>query len=398
MITNIKEFCGLFHDTTLIPITCYNSTDNSLYAFPKLLESSDIFKNTLPNFGLLTKNPDYFIADSFTYFGYIAPETNDYLIIIGPIISTPASNTTIRNFMKEWGISSVHREDISMFLKNLPQFSFNRFLQVLAYLHFCINDKNINISEHFELTKTKNEHTLSTIHTNQLFESKEQGRFHNTYQFEKELLEYVGNGEIEHLKKLLSTSAHLSEGVLADNSLRQEKNIFISTVALVTRAVIAGGMDMEQAYQLSDIYIQECENSQNLAYVVNLNQTMLIDFTERVAKCKVPQDMSPELFECIHFISCHTNEPIQVGDVAKHIGRSRSYLTAKFKHELGFDISSFIMRCKLEEAKSLLTYSEKSLSEISNYLCFSSQAYFQNVFKKKYNITPKQYRINTRQI
>ena len=52
----------------------------------------------------------------------------------------------------------------------------------------------------------------------------------------------------------------------------------------------------------------------------------------------------------------------------------------------------------LEEAKSLLTYSDKTLSEISNYLCFSSQAYFQTVFKKKYGLTPKQYRNQTHKI
>ena len=86
------------------------------------------------------------------------------------------------------------------------------------------------------------------------------------------------------------------------------------------------------------------------------------------------------------------NDPIQVTDVAEHIGRSRSYLSGRFKKELGFEIGGFIMRCKLEEAKSLLTYSDKSLIEISNYLCFSSQSYFQNVFKKKYGMTPKQYR------
>ena len=55
-------------------------------------------------------------------------------------------------------------------------------------------------------------------------------------------------------------------------------------------------------------------------------------------------------------------------------------------------MNEFIMRCKLEEAKSLLTYTDKSISEISSYLCFSSQAYFQNVFKKKYKITPNEYR------
>lgn len=67
----------------------------------------------------------------------------------------------------------------------------------------------------------------------------------------------------------------------------------------------------------------------------------------------------------------------------------------RFKEELGIHIGAFITSCKLEEAKTLLTYSDKSLSEISNYLCFSSQSYFQNVFKKQYGITPMQHRKNT---
>lgn len=33
-----------------------------------------------------------------------------------------------------------------------------------------------------------------------------------------------------------------------------------------------------------------------------------------------------------------------------------------------------------------------TLAEISSYLCFSSQSYFQNVFKKEYGVTPMQYR------
>ena len=50
------------------------------------------------------------------------------------------------------------------------------------------------------------------------------------------------------------------------------------------------------------------------------------------------------------------------------------------------------MRRKLEEAKSLLIYTDKTISEISEYLCFSTQSYFQNVFKKKYGQTPKEFR------
>lgn len=126
-----------------------------------------------------------------------------------------------------------------------------------------------------------------------------------------------------------------------------------------------------------------------------LTYTMIIDFTTRVGNRKLPiEGMSKDVFRCIQYISQHPNEEIRVDDVAAFIKRSRSYITKKFRKELGFDISSFIMRCKLEEAKSLLTYTNKPLSEISSYLCFSSQSYFQNVFKKKYGMTPLQYRKN----
>ena len=96
------------------------------------------------------------------------------------------------------------------------------------------------------------------------------------------------------------------------------------------------------------------------------------------------------------YIRNHTNEPISVEAAAAHTGRSASYMMKHFKGELGIRMGAYIMRCKLEEAKSLLTYSEKSLAEISSYLCFSSQSYFQNVFKKQYGVTPLQYRKQTK--
>lgn len=370
MITDLKAFCELFYASTSIPIGYYHASPDDDCSFPSILEDPSVFKGILSGFRHFTKNPDYFIAQSFGYYGYIKPEHADCVIIIGPVFSTPISDLTLRTFMQEWAISQEHKPDILQFLVNIPQISFNQFLQTLAWLHLCFNDEYISVGQHF----------------------------HNTYQFEQKLLQYIQNGDVEKMKTLLNTPSKLSGGLMADNSLRQEKNVFITTVAIVTRSAIAGGMDMEQAYQLADVYIRECEKLQNISHIETLSYSMLIDFTERVSQNKIPQGMSLEIFECIQFITHHINESVRVGDVAEHIGRSRSYLTNKFKKELGFDVCSFIMRCKLEEAKSLLTYSDKTLSEISNYLCFSSQAYFQTVFKKKYGLTPTQYRNQTHKI
>ena len=58
------------------------------------------------------------------------------------------------------------------------------------------------------------------------------------------------------------------------------------------------------------------------------------------------------------------------------------FLLAQFKKETGETIGRYIMKAKLQEAKLLLAYSNKSLVEISNFFFFSSESYFQNLFKE----------------
>lgn len=402
MFANIKDFCRLFYNMTAMPISYHDFSANYSQSFPSILENQSIFRGTLQGFESFknfAQNPNYFISPSFSFFGWIKCDKQDYAIILGPVFSIPSSEHTLRDFIKEWDISPEYRPEIIQFLANSPAVSFNRFLHTLAYIHLCLNGQSIDIVQHFHLEDNNMLHELSACHSNQIYESKENQNYHNSWNFEQELLRYIKNGDIEKIKELLkNSSSNLTEGILADNALRQRKDILISFISLVMRSAIAGGMDMEQAYQLADVYILKCEHSQSIAHVSNLEYSMLIDFAERVSKTRIPEGMSQEIFNCIQYITHHINEPIQVTDVAKHIGRSRSYLSGRFKKELGFDISSFIMRCKLEEAKSLLTYSDKSLIEISNYLCFSNQSHFQNVFKKKYGVTPKQYRIQTQKL
>ena len=371
MIKDIKSFCRLFYESTFLPINCYDYASDQSYTYPEDAGFDIIVNNPSPDFLNFKKNPDYFVSDSFTYYGYVESSGRDYCLIVGPVFSTPVTESDTHNFMKEWTIDASFHSRVSHFLQSIPPQSLYSFLNVLAYLHFCINDEVISVSEHFQLERLSQTDKISSVYTEKIMELKENQKYHNTYFYEKEMMKYVQNGDIKRLKELLNSSQNLVEGIVAGNALRQKKNIFITIATLTTRAAIQGGMNLEEAYQLADVYIQDCEHSQNLTYIENLNYSMLIDFAERVAKGKIPGGMSKEIFDCVQFISRHVNEPIQVGDVTEHIGKSRSYLTKKFKKELGFDISSFIMRCKLEESKSLLTFTEKSLSEISCVDSFS---------------------------
>lgn len=52
----------------------------------------------------------------------------------------------------------------------------------------------------------------------------------------------------------------------------------------------------------------------------------------------------------------------------------------------------YIYAEKVKEAQYLLTYTDDSLARIASYLAFSSQHYFQNIFKKYAGVTPNEYR------
>ena len=127
----------------------------------------------------------------------------------------------------------------------------------------------------------------------------------------------------------------------------------------------------------------------------NREQVFLLyykDFFEQI--CSDVQFISPpeEVGEfLLHLLKNH-HDPLTVGDVVTYVGFSKSYFSAYFKKTLGFSVNAFILRCKLEEGKELLQYTNKSISTISTFLCFSSQSHFQTAFKKQFGMTPNECR------
>lgn len=190
-----------------------------------------------------------------------------------------------------------------------------------------------------------------------------------------------------------TSSQALNEGALASNPLRQAKNTFIGLATMVGKVgAIEGGMDEEEAYQLIDLYVQECEKTNSVELVKTLQYNLLLDFCDRVARHRLPPGLSPEVAEATRFVVSRVNDRIDVDDVADHIGRSRSYTTRRFRAETGRSVNFFITQSKVAAAQSLLLHTNMSIAQISEHLCFSSQAYFQNVFKRWCGATPKQWR------
>ncbi|MNF05692.1 Xylose operon regulatory protein [compost metagenome] len=71
---------------------------------------------------------------------------------------------------------------------------------------------------------------------------------------------------------------------------------------------------------------------------------------------------------------------------------SRSNLEKRFRDETGETIHHVIHQEKLDRARNLLTATSLTINEISQMCGYPSLQYFYSVFKKGYDMTPKDYR------
>lgn len=388
---NIYSFCETLYNCIYLPIHYYKNGRLELVR-PDTGFPFDLAAPHLPALSSGGRPVSWLVTKEFHYFGLIQNQKTGQSILLGPVISILPSRASIRSIMREYSISPEYQEWLTELYQFTPVYSFHQFCHFLALFYQELFQETIDIYTYLNVYTDEENTSVASLHAAKSYDVRETELFHNTYHYEQMFLDYIRAGNVDGLKGFFSNAFAIQEGHLSDNTLRQAKNVLIVSVTLATRCAIEGGLDIESAYQLSDIYIQESEKIQSTDALYQLQYNMLLDFTRRVAQAQIPHDATSDIYKSIQYIKRHANQTISTSDVAAHVGKSRSCLSRRFKKELGFGMNEFIMRCKLEEAKSLLTYTDKSISEISSYLCFSSQAYFQNVFKKKFGVTPNDYR------
>ncbi|MDO4622718.1 MAG: AraC family transcriptional regulator [Eubacteriales bacterium] len=387
----ISDYLTLLYNATYMPMHLFEGEVLTAVYPPWAppFEQLTVYRNALA-FSDITF--DYYVTDDALYVGYVRNLETDTTVIVGPISLSPLSAETRNRIARSSADDESTYEIIREYLERTPDFSLTRFLNIMGLLQAALNHEIIDAAQKYNEALAHVDHEIGRKHSTELMNRKENENYHNTYFFEQEYYSYVEKGDVDGLNNFLKVLPPITEGSIGPDHIRQSKNIFITTVTLATRHAIAGGLDIETAYQLSDTYIMEMEKLSDIHAINLLAYNAVFDFTRRVAEAKVPVGMTEEIFRCMQYISNHVNQPISVEQIAEELHMDRSTLSKKFKRELGFNISSFIMRRKLEEAKALLRHTDRSVGEISEYLCFSSQAYFQNVFKSRYGMTPREFR------
>lgn len=225
------------------------------------------------------------------------------------------------------------------------------------------------------------------------FVQRENDLLHAPYNPELEFYSCIKEGNVEKIKELCQESLLDKKGLgkLSGNYLQHLKYHFVITCALAARYCIEGGLALSQAYSISDFYIQKADQCKTAQDVSDLHFIMCVDYTVRMKNLRKNKICSQPIAKCIDYICESLHTRITVETLAEHTGLNPSYLSRLFKKETGQTISGYIRDKKIETACNMLTYSEFTPAEISSILCFPSQSYFTEIFRKKTGLTPKKY-------
>lgn len=92
------------------------------------------------------------------------------------------------------------------------------------------------------------------------------------------------------------------------------------------------------------------------------------------------------------YLSFHLAEPISVPDMAKRAHLSPSRFRDVFRMKYGMPPHQYLVQMRLSHAKELLSTTNFSLVQISEYCGFTDASHFSNAFKKAYGCSPGAYR------
>lgn len=92
------------------------------------------------------------------------------------------------------------------------------------------------------------------------------------------------------------------------------------------------------------------------------------------------------------FIDEHYTQRLTLGEVARAVNLSPTYLCRAFKKANGCTLGAYVSRLRIEKAQGLLGDVELLVKEVAFLAGFRSIAHFNRVFKTAKGVPPLEYR------
>lgn len=301
-------------------------------------------------------------------------------ILAGPVQTVVGAAPALK-------IAQKHKIEAASY--RLPYCELKTFLEAMKLLLYEETGETVCLSELY--TKQQPEPEQQKFFEKKRWMEKG-GHLHNPYQHEQKKLGSIRAGNLKLLEECQNEVWPGEIGQLADNPLRQEKNLSIVVISIACRAAIDGGVAPQKAFSMSDVFISNIERMTQVLPIQAAVVEYEREFARAVEQVKHDSEHNRYVERAKEYVAEHIDESIRVVQIGEALGINENYLTGLFHKYEGITLQHYIRKEKVRQAKELLLYSSYSCSEIAALLCFSTQSHFSSAFKREVGMTPAKYR------
>lgn len=184
-----------------------------------------------------------------------------------------------------------------------------------------------------------------------------------------------------------------------------EKNISIADAenedVSTKRAVIGQDLQLDLQEILSAIVANDDEMLRHIEELV----ARVVAAAFRLVGWPQPDDMRGtssildyRVRKALRYIDDTIADRMQLGEIARHVGLSRSHFFEQFRRSLGVPPSAYANWQRTLLALEYLTYDSSTLVELSDLLGFSGPPQFSRFFTQQIGVSPSQFRLNVRSL
>ena len=331
---------------------------------------------------------------SLIILGLVVSADNNEFIFVGPVAGVDAREEDIADYLFAAGLSAEATRQLSAYLNTSKLWTPDMVRQILRNINLILNDEILPNEQIGLIEDRETELRLNFYrgHYHQESEVQERSEPVAIQNYTDQLNYCLMHGDTSALLQMLSqlNSIPFSQD-FAVTPARLKQTAYGSIFASETVALKSGipGANLKITKQY---YLDRIDRSTSSDECRRLAISAMLDFTKCVKEYLSEKTENPTVRRAIEYIKDNLNTKLLAADIAAAIHVSTHYLFTKFKQETGKTLTEYINEEKIKKACHYIIYTDNSLSEIANFLSFSSQSYFQTVFKKVMGQTPNEWK------
>lgn len=375
-----------------LPVTIYKN-GTKIDSLPETITSVEqIFNPNCPLIALEKVSPQPFAAqfisskfeEQFIYFAVNSSES----LLVGPFLIIEMTHGRIAQMINRYKLPISRKNQLVEHYHALTLLNQQQTFYIGKLMENTL--PSINLTNKETAPKPIEKPVPETYFENTC-ENRSRLFLHSPFFLEQNVCRCITEGKEQQAIEKLKQINNLNRAILADEPIRSLKNSLIASCTLFTRAAINGGISPDDAFTLSDSYIQEIERTDSILVLNTLEEKMVRGFSSFIKTIHLFQYSKTILF-VIQYINDHITEKLTVPKLAELVYVHPNYLSYLFKKETGKSISDYIKSRRIEEAKYFIRYSTSSFADIAEFYRFSSQSHFIKAFKDCTGMTPGQYK------